>query len=419
MSDPSAARATRAPRGTALLAVLSVLTGCSPASPPEPWLGPLVAIDNPAASGSRYPRLATATDGTIVMSWLAPAAGTGHELRYAYWDEGRFGASAVAATGEDWFVNWADFPSVVPGPDGLLAAHWLRRLPGNAYAYEVRLALSGDRGGHWSAPLTPHDDGTATEHGFVSLLPSDGGLIAAWLDGRHTTAGHDHDETGASGGAMTLRTQQFARDGRGAQAGVELDARVCDCCQTSAAMAADGPVLVYRDRGTDEVRDIALVRRVHGEWQAPVRVHADRWHMPACPVNGPAVDANDSRVAVAWFTAADVPRVRLAFSHDGGASFDAPLEIAQGTPLGRVDVALLADGRAVVTWLDKGVEGAQVLVQPWTEHGASAPPRLVTASSGARSTGFPQLAVAGDRLLFAWTDDHDPTSVRTAAARLR
>jgi hypothetical protein len=223
------------------------------------------------------------------MSWLAPATGGGHELRYAYWGDGAFGASAVAAEGTDWFVNWADFPSVVPGPDGLLAAHWLRRLPGNAYAYEVRLAVSGDHGRHWSEPLTPHDDGTATEHGFVSLLPGNDGVLAAWLDGRHTAGGHDHEDSG--GGAMTLRTQRFARDGNAAGPGIELDARVCDCCQTGAAMAAEGPVLVYRDRGDEEVRDISLVRWTSGGWQVPVRVHADRWRMPACPVNGPAVDA--------------------------------------------------------------------------------------------------------------------------------
>jgi hypothetical protein len=73
----------------------------------------------------------------------------------------------------------------------------------------------------------------------------------------------------------------------------------------------------------------------------------------------------------------------------------------------------------VVTWLDRGAEGARVLVQPWSAHGAAAPPQQVAASSGARSTGFPQLTVAGDRLLFAWTDDADPSAVRTAAARLR
>jgi hypothetical protein len=414
---PSAARCRGRAAGhvAAALAVTGTLAGCAPATAPQSWLAEITAIANPATAGSRYPRLAAAPDGTVVMSWLAPEPDGGHALRYAYWSEGGFGAAATVASGEDWFVNWADFPSVVPGDDGLLAAHWLRKLPGHAYAYEVRLAISADRGRQWSEPATPHDDGTATEHGFVSLLPQDGGVLAAWLDGRHTSGGHDH----ASGsGAMTLRALSLARDGGAAGTGVELDARVCDCCQTGAALATDGPVIVYRDRDASEVRDIALVRWTDRGWSEPVRVHADGWRMPACPVNGPAVAARGAQVAVAWFTAPDRPRVRLAFSGDGGANFGAPLEVAAGAPLGRVDLVLLADGRAVVSWLEAGTSGARVLVQPWTQDGAAGEARVVTPSTGARSTGFLQLALAGDDLLFAWTDDGNPSAVRTAKARL-
>jgi len=401
-----------------MLPCLCVLAACAPASTPEDWLGPVTAVDNPALPGSRYPRVATGPGGEVVMSWLAPAGEAAHELQYSRWQDGAFDLPAVVAKGDDWFVNWADFPAVVPGPDGLLAAHWLRKLPGHVYAYEVRISVSGDRGRNWSAAVTPHDDGTATEHGFVSLLPHDGGMLAAWLDGRHTSGDHDHGT--AESGAMTLRTLQYARDGSAAGPGVELDARVCDCCQTGAATTADGPVVVYRDRGSDEVRDISIVRWTPGGWSAPVRVHADGWHMPACPVNGPAVDARDRQVVVAWFTAPDRPRVRLAFSRDGGASFGPALEVASGTPIGRVDVVLLPDGRAAIAWLDRDAAGgARVLVQPWTPEGPAGPAQVVAAASGARSTGFPQLAVAGNRLLFAWTGDGEPSSVLTAVAQLR
>ena len=44
----------------------------------------------------------------------------------------------------------------------------------------------------------------------------------------------------------------------------ELDGRVCDCCQTTAAITNDGPVVVYRDRSDDEVRDMSIVRYVNG-----------------------------------------------------------------------------------------------------------------------------------------------------------
>ncbi len=59
------------------------------------------------------------------------------------------------------------------------------------------------------------------------------------------------------------------------------------------------------------------------------------------------------RVALAWFTAeGDSPRALLAFSTDGGRSFGAPIRVDEEQTLGRVDVAMLPDGRAVVSWLE-------------------------------------------------------------------
>ena len=35
----------------------------------------------------------------------------------------------------------------------------------------------------------------------------------------------------------------------------------CDCCQTDAALTARGPLLVYRGRTPDEIRDISPTAR--------------------------------------------------------------------------------------------------------------------------------------------------------------
>ena len=45
---------------------------------------------------------------------------------------------------------------------------------------------------------------------------------------------------------------------------VQIDKRVCECCQTSATATPDGLLVVYRDRSQDEIRDIALVRYSNG-----------------------------------------------------------------------------------------------------------------------------------------------------------
>jgi len=416
MKTPAARTKTRAAVGAALLASL-LLPACRPAAPPDEWLGALNAVVGPAGPGSRYPHLAGPADGPVVLSWLQPVSGDGEALRQAKWVGDAWGPATTVASGRDWFVNWADFPSVVPISATTWAAHWLQQTPGNVYAYDVRVAVSPDAGRSWSPPISPHDDGTPTEHGFVTLFGFGGATYAVWLDGRRTAGEHDH--AAGSAGAMTLRSAVIGADGRRVGSDGERDGRVCDCCQTDVAITEEGPVVVYRDRSEREVRDIAVARLEDGRWSPPVHVHADGWVIDACPVNGPAVAALGRAVAVAWFTAPDRPRVRVAFSADAGRTFAPPVEVATGGVAGRVDVVLLEDGRAVVSWLEPSADGAVIRARPFTRDGAAGPAVVVADSTVQRSSGFPQMVRAGDGLLFAWTDPGDPSTIRTAFARLR
>jgi hypothetical protein len=399
---------------TALIVVS--LSGCHGPQSDASWLGAPRPVEAPAGPGSVFPNLAATADGQPVMSWMEPASDGTVTLRYAKWSGNGWSAPRTVAAGSEWFVNWADFPSVVPAGGTLWGAHWLEQLPGNAYAYGVRISVSADGGQTWSAPMSPHDDGTATQHGFVSLYGYDGHLGAAWLDGRHTGGGGEHAD---GDGAMTLRSATIGSDGKRLGPDLEIDARTCDCCQTDAAMTSDGPVIVYRDRDQDGTRDIVIARLGPGGWSPPARVSHDHWKIDACPVNGPAVDAIGDRVVVAWFTAADVPRVRLAYSSDGGRSFATPMEVASGRLAGRVDVVLLADGRAVVSWLDEAGEFAEIRARPYTPSGAAGPAVVVARGEIARSSGFPRMARAGDGLVFAWTRSGATPAVRTAFATLR
>jgi len=403
--------------GAPLAALL--LSGCSPREVPGPWLGEVTVVAAPAGPGSQYPHLAGGGQVPIVLSWLQAQPGGGVALQYATWRDGSWSSPGTVAAGTDWFVNWADFPSVVPVTATTWLAHWLQQRPGNVYSYDVCLSASGDAGRHWSPPASPHDDGTPTEHGFVTILADDGRARAVWLDGRRTGGGHDQGHGHGAPGAMTLRAATIGPDGRVMGTDEEIDPRTCDCCQTDGALTAEGPLVVYRDRGDDEVRDVAVVRLQDGHWSAPVAVHADDWKIDACPVNGPAVAARGRTVVVAWFTAPDQPRVRVAFSEDAGRTFAAPVEVASGDVLGRVDVVLLDDDRAVVSWLRQGPAGAEILAQPFNRSAATGAAVVVADTSVQRSSGFPQMASAGHGLLFAWTDSGEPPRLRTAYATLR
>ncbi len=395
---------------------LFLLMGCEAEVGPEstPALQPR-QLESPAAPGSAEPNLSATADGNVLLSWLEPAADSAHALRYAVLEGSEWSEPRTIASGSDWFVNWADFPSVVSLPGGRLAAHWLQLAEGGeGYEYGVRIAQSTDGGVTWSDPVQPHRDSARAEHGFVSLFAAGGdSLGAVWLDGREYTEGYGGTDE------MTLVYTTMAADG---SMGAErlLDGRICDCCQTSAAQAASGPVVVYRDRTDDEIRDIYITRLVNSGWTEGQPVHRDGWEIAACPVNGPSVSADGEQVAVAWFTAAqDTTRVRVAFSSDGGETFGAPIRVDEGDPAGRVDVELLETGDALVTWIERtGGDAAEVKARRVSADGTLGTSGTVARSTGARASGFPQMVRTGDRVVFAWTEPGNPSQVHVVAADL-
>lgn len=184
-----------------------------------------------------------------------------------------------------------------------------------------------------------------------------------------------------------------------------LDERVCDCCQTASAMTEMGPVVIYRGRSADEIRDIRVVRRLDNGWTDPVKVHDDGWRIQACPVNGPALIARGAELAAAWFTlgADGTPRVEVVGSRDAGASFRHLATLGQDQALGRVDLAWWGQG-FLVSWLDQVDGTAQLRVAHFDQHGELAGMHELAALDAGRVSGFPRLiGLANRQLLVAWT----------------
>jgi hypothetical protein len=364
-------------------------------------IGPMTELPSPAAVGSNTPFITVNTKQQVLLSWTQRRADSTVAIEMAAWNGTAWDSTRTIAAARPFFVNWADFPAITALGNGELAAHWLERDGTGKYAYGVRVVRSADDGRSWSAPVTPHTDGLAAEHGFVSLWP-DGpdrlGLV--WLDGRKSAMKDSARE-------MTIRTARIAPDGSLEREAL-LDARSCDCCQTGTAAATSGRVIVYRDRTAEEIRDIAIVRETASGWSAPKIVHPDGWHYPGCPVNGPQVAAVGDTVYVAWFTdARDTNRVQVARSTDGGATFGAPLRVDDGDPIGRVSLVLDAKGLPVVAWLEQRTpQEAEVLVRRVVLNDgvlAARETHVLARTSGARPSGFPRLARVADTLFATWT----------------
>lgn len=368
---------------------------------------PAAEESSPAGANSMAPRLTVDSSGTPWLSWLEKAHQDPNDkssaLKYSAYRENRFEPARTIAVGDNWFVNWADTPHLFVGGNGAMLAHWLQKSAQSPYAYDIKISYSNNGGANWSTPLTPHKDGTHTEHGFVSFYPAAKGVGMVWLDGRNMN-NEIHP------GPMTLRGAVINTQGQILDESL-LDGQVCDCCQTAAAMTHHGPVVVYRNRGDDEIRDIAMVHKTKKGWSEPIIVHQDNWNIAACPVNGPQIISLGNEVAVVWFTmAGGIPAVHLTHSINHLTEFAPPYTLARATPMGRVALALSGKHLAVA-WIEELHDTAQLKLA-WIGLNDFKEITRATVSEvpSGRASGFPTMVgLDDDDVLLAWTQANDQT----------
>lgn len=406
-----------------------------------PLASPVVALRvTPIAwtpgPGSAQPSVTTTRDGDFALTWQQKR-GADAELQVARFDAQGVTpeAQTAIARGDDWFVNWADFPSLAVLDNGDWVSFTLRKSAGSTYAYDIHLQRSLDGGATWQAPVKVNDDGQPVQHGFVSLLPDgDDRVLMVWLDGRqdathsehaqhagHAGHGASHDH-GHDEGPMTLRTAVLGRDGVPRE-GAKLDADTCSCCQTDLVRRGGEAIAVYRDHA-EGIRDIAIVQRGSDRrWQAPQAVNADDWRMPGCPVNGPAAAVNGDALAVLWPTMATGPlEVKLAISPREGGEFQAPVVIDVGeSVLGRVDITPWREGGFLASWVSGDARGAVLRVAEVDARGRVGVRRDVVRLPPGRQLGHPRIASTTDgAAMVAWTEPQpDGPRVRAAWVQAR
>jgi len=352
-------------------------------------------LTNPSAVNSSLPRLYS-NENEIFMSWVEKSD-TISTLKYASLNNESWSVSKAIISGNNWFVNWADFP-VISENNGNILTSLLQKSAGGAYTYDVKLNLFSKEKNQWKNNFLLNLDGKQSEHGFVSMLPYEkDSFFVTWLDGRTLVDMPKGKEQMTLRGAIITSEGEVTKD-------VLLDNRTCECCNTAATMTENGPIVVYRNRSEDEIRDIGIVRFENGKWTDPQIVIEDNWYIPGCPVNGPAVAANGKNVALAWFTAAnDNAKVQIAFSEDNGASFGLPIRIDNGNAIGRVDVVMMDAKNAVVSWMEPSGLDTVIRAVKVSLDGNQEQPITVSKTRSERSSGFPQMEVLGDKIYFAWT----------------
>ena len=373
----------------------------------------VASIESPTGDNSAQPFLFSGEK--TLLSWIESQGDSIFSLKYSELKNEKWDSAKTITSGTNWFVNWADFPAIAE-QNGNVLSHFLQMSAEGSYTYDIRMKLFNEQEESWKDDFILHKDGTKSEHGFVSMIPyKEDSFFITWLDGRNTAGGHGH----GGAGAMTVRAGTITSKGDILNV-AELDSKTCDCCQTSAAITANGPIVVYRDRSNEEIRDIYISRYIDSVWTSPKAIYNDNWKISGCPVNGPKTVALDNALAITWFTNADAQaKVKLIFSENSGETFNEPILIDDTNPLGRVDLVMLDKENALVSWITELDKKTVIKAMKVDVTGKKNDAVVVAELDGSRASGFPQMEIVNDKALFAWTDVlNEKTTVKTASISL-
>ena len=368
-----------------------------------------VSVDPKISDQSRFPRLSSNTNGEVFLSWFEQVDSLEWSIKSSIFSQDKWSDPKVISRSSSYFINWADFPSLNFINEDTLVSHWLEKSGSGTYDYDVHLSFSFDNGKSWQSSQIPHSTKIKGEHGFSSFGIGRNIHDFVWLDGRQMIMGHNK----GGYGQMNLYHTTFSSDG---VLGKEylIDEKVCECCPTSSVRYKDTLVVAYRNRSSNEIRDIFIARKVKDEWEKPYSIHEDNWKIAGCPVNGPMLAINKSNVAIAWYTAAnESAQIKVAISKDVGQTFTNPIKIDNSMPIGRVDIEWIDNENIIVSWIRASEKTSDIIVKVLNILNGEGKEFFVESIPQGRISGYPQMEVVGNKALFAWTEINQKTSVAT------
>jgi len=297
-------------------------------------------------SEASEPAIAATADGKFLIAYVEKDADGKGDLFVRSFDASKKLGEPARVNPEPGQVRswYGDPPTMEVAPDGTIYVGWTSRYPDTAKGTLLFVSASRDGGATFDEPVKVHSDTAPASHGMHSLaVASDGRVIVAWLDERYLKA-----ETAKVGASPFLAFfhhtptpkaeaepdaelyfsvssdggQTFAQDKR-------IDAQVCPCCKTSLAIAADGTIyLGYRKVYPGSLRHITVISSKDGQtFGEPAAVSDDRWKLEACPVSGPALQMDNGRLAVAWYSGGEAREHGMYLTHATNAdakTFDIP-----------------------------------------------------------------------------------------------
>jgi BNR repeat-like domain len=253
------------------------------------------------------PLLTLSAKNQVLMSWTEKDdSGLTSLCLSVSNDKGKtFSDKKIVASGYGIGNNRLMKAKILTKKDGSLVAVFMNNpaatapVPGQrgSRGGEVSFAVSKDMGNTWSSPKAVDIDPDKGMRGFFGavLLANDEVAVAYLKDVKNSTKHEERDLRISISRNGVFQTEKL------------LDAVVCDCCNISLLVDANGALNVYYRDNNDDIRDFARMTSTdNGQtFSKPSIVYNDGWKIQGCPHAGAYSAINGKSAIVSWYSGAD------------------------------------------------------------------------------------------------------------------
>lgn len=172
-------------------------------------------------------------------------------------------------------------------------------------AAEIVYCVSKDKGNTWTSPKPVDTDPTkGIMRGFFDavLMANDEVAVAYLKDVKNSTKHEERDLR------LAITKNGIFQDEK------LIDPVVCDCCNISMLLDANGALNIYYRDNNDNIRDIAKIASTDNAqtFSKPQILYNDNWQINGCPHNGATASIFGKSSLIAWFSGTtNQPGIRL------------------------------------------------------------------------------------------------------------
>ena len=309
-------------------------------------------------------------------------------------------------------------PKIAVGADKRAYIVWsIPGEKGDKTRANIRFAMDDGNGGFTPAQ-TLNEVKDAGRFPIIEMAP-DGNLLIAWIDRRVDGPN-----------PRQLYLMRLNPNGQALTKNYQVGEGLCECCKLGITFADGGKTIYMVDREVDgkKIRNHVLRKSTDGgaTFNAPVEISNDGWQVPSCPHSGPSL-GRDSRgqLHVSWFTLGRSEQeagIYYSVSKDDGKSFTPRhLVHANSAPETLYNNLVVGDDDTVyLAWSNlDGNNKAQIYFRTLAADGRTWS-TIQQVSNAKGNASRPSLALRQHQLHIAWTEiDGEDSRVVMKGATVR